>query len=109
MLSCLTYWTQREQTIEGACRWKADLDQKVTLADGSQMQKITSEDVSHIIFHSVRCFVSMCDMENQINDNDLNNFIANKGFVDVIRASAKANFGIEETFAKIVRKVNNLP
>ncbi|CAI5454871.1 unnamed protein product [Caenorhabditis angaria] len=30
----------RERTIEGALRWKSDLDQKVTLADGSPVPAI---------------------------------------------------------------------
>ncbi|KAE9419607.1 hypothetical protein Angca_009745, partial [Angiostrongylus cantonensis] len=80
-----------EQTIEGACRWKADLDQKVTLVDGSHVPAIL--------------VVNKCDIDNQINEKDLNDLKVKNGFVGVIRASAKANFGIQETFTAIVRKV----
>ncbi|VDM63685.1 unnamed protein product [Angiostrongylus costaricensis] len=84
----------REQTIEGACRWKADLDQKVTLVDGSHVPAIL--------------VVNKCDIDNQINEKDLNDLKVKNGFVSVVRASAKANFGIQETFTAIVRKVRFL-
>ncbi|KAJ1350990.1 Ras, variant 2 [Parelaphostrongylus tenuis] len=81
----------REQTLEGACRWKADLDQKVTLADGSHVPAIL--------------VANKCDMDNQIEEKDLDELRTENGFIAVIRASAKDNFGIQETFDTIVRKI----
>ncbi|ULT80388.1 hypothetical protein L3Y34_010747 [Caenorhabditis briggsae] len=74
----------RERTIEGALRWKTDLDQKVTLADGSPVPAIL--------------LANKCDIENQLGDDKLYDLETNNGFVGSFRTSAKESVGIEEAF-----------
>lgn len=81
----------RERTIEGALRWKADLDQKVTLADGSPVPAIL--------------VANKCDMDNALREEQLHNLEVENGFVGAYRTSAKENVGVEEAFLKLVDQV----
>ncbi|WKY00974.1 hypothetical protein Q1695_015183 [Nippostrongylus brasiliensis] len=81
----------REQSKEGACRWKADLDQKLRLADGSYVPALL--------------LVNKCDLDNQIKDEELGEMKNDRGFFEAVRASAKENIGIHDAFMTVVRKI----
>uniref|UniRef100_A0A914XHV6 Uncharacterized protein n=1 Tax=Plectus sambesii TaxID=2011161 RepID=A0A914XHV6_9BILA len=73
----------RAATFEGALRWKADLDQKVRLADGSPIPAIL--------------LANKCDLdESTISEVDLNKCCEENGFIGAYRTSAKENIGIDE-------------
>ncbi|KAK6043313.1 Ras family protein [Cooperia oncophora] len=79
------------QTKEGACRWKADLDQKLILTDGNHIPSVL--------------VVNKCDLENDVSEEDLMTMKSNNGFVEVMRASAKEDFGIQEAFTAAVKRI----
>uniref|UniRef100_A0A8R1DVQ8 Ras-related protein Rab n=1 Tax=Caenorhabditis japonica TaxID=281687 RepID=A0A8R1DVQ8_CAEJA len=81
----------RERTIEGALRWKSDLDQKVTLADGSPVPAIL--------------LANKCDVDNQLGDDKLYDLETSHGFVGSFRTSAKESVGIEEAFKFLANTV----
>ncbi|PAV65011.1 hypothetical protein WR25_08338 [Diploscapter pachys] len=83
----------RQRTTEGALRWKADLDAKVTLADGSPVPAVL--------------LANKCDMENELTDEELENLEEENGFIASFRTSAKDNFGIDEAFRCVANKVLN--
>ncbi|XGW20881.1 hypothetical protein V3C99_004114 [Haemonchus contortus] len=80
-----------DQTKEGAYRWKADLDQKLILTDGSHIPCIL--------------VVNKCDLENNITDEELNDMKLTYSFTDVMRASAKEDFGIQEAFTAVAKRI----
>lgn len=72
-------------------RWKMDLDQKVTLADGSPVPAIL--------------VANKCDMENALREDSLHNLEVENGFIGAYRTSAKENVGVEEAFRQLVDQV----
>ncbi|GMT05501.1 hypothetical protein PENTCL1PPCAC_27675, partial [Pristionchus entomophagus] len=81
----------RERTIEGALRWKADLDQKLTLADGSAVPTVL--------------LANKCDLNNDISDSRLSELERDNGFIGSFRTSAKDDLGINEAFNRLVESV----
>ncbi|CAD6187545.1 unnamed protein product [Caenorhabditis auriculariae] len=74
----------RERTWEGALRWKADLDSKVTLADGTPVPAIL--------------LANKCDVENSLTDEKLSEMQTSNDFLAAFQTSAKDNTGIDESF-----------
>ncbi|KAF8383588.1 glo-1, partial [Pristionchus pacificus] len=81
----------RERTIEGALRWKADLDQKLTLADGSAVPTVL--------------LANKCDLNNDISDSRLSDLERDNGFIGSFRTSAKDDVGISDAFNRLVESV----
>ncbi|CAI4229284.1 unnamed protein product [Auanema sp. JU1783] len=78
----------REQTIDGALRWKTDLDQKINLTNGEPIPTILLANKN--------------DLPNSITDDKLEELQRDHGFVSVVRVSAKTNLGIDEAFSRLV-------
>ncbi|CAJ0610201.1 unnamed protein product [Cylicocyclus nassatus] len=81
----------RERTKEGAVRWKNDLDQKVVLQDGGQIPAVL--------------VINKCDLDVTIKDSEIKDFKEQNGFIEVIKASAKENYGIEEALNTVMKKI----
>ncbi|EYC14734.1 hypothetical protein Y032_0039g126 [Ancylostoma ceylanicum] len=81
----------RERTKEGACRWKNDLDQKVLLADGSQVPAVL--------------VINKCDLDVNIDEKNLKELEEENRFIGVVRTSAKENYGIDEAILTVLRRV----
>ncbi|KAK5984387.1 hypothetical protein GCK32_015514, partial [Trichostrongylus colubriformis] len=87
----LTVQCLSPQSKDGARRWKADLDQKLVLDDGSQIPAIL--------------VVNKCDLENNITEEDLNDMKSKDGFFQVMRASAKEDYGIQDAFITVAKRI----
>uniref|UniRef100_A0A915BQE5 Ras-related protein Rab n=1 Tax=Parascaris univalens TaxID=6257 RepID=A0A915BQE5_PARUN len=74
----------RQATYDGALRWKADLDNKVCLANGKPVPTVL--------------IANKCDIENKVTEDLLAEYCKKESFIGAFRASAKDNFGIEEGF-----------
>ncbi|KIH68587.1 hypothetical protein ANCDUO_01074 [Ancylostoma duodenale] len=83
--------SSRERTKEGACRWKNDLDQKVVLADGSQVPAVL--------------VINKCDLDVNIDEKNLKELEEKNCFIGVVRTSAKENYGIDEAILTVLRRV----
>lgn len=96
----------RERTIEGALRWKTDLDQKVTLADGSPVPAILlANKVVEGKKKRIWVVCLQCDIDNKLGDDKLYDLETNNGFVGSFRTSAKESVGIEEAFKFLANTV----
>ncbi|VDM40671.1 unnamed protein product [Toxocara canis] len=81
----------RKATYEGALRWKADLDNKVTLANGKPVPAVL--------------VANKCDIENNVTDEMLAESCKKESFIGAFRTSAKDNIGIEESFRFLAQHV----
>ncbi|CAJ0583420.1 unnamed protein product, partial [Mesorhabditis spiculigera] len=81
----------REATHEGALRWKTDLDNKVTLADGSPVPAILLANKS--------------DLDSGVSDEELRQMEREGSFAASFKTSAKDNTNIEEAFKYLAQCV----
>ncbi|VDD97037.1 unnamed protein product [Enterobius vermicularis] len=87
----IVFDSTRNDTYDGALRWKADLDNKVNLADGKPLPSVL--------------LANKCDVENNVTDEKLIEYCKKEGFVGGFRTSAKANIGIEEAFRYLTGRI----
>ena len=81
----------RKATLEGALRWKADLDNKVCLANGRPVPAIL--------------LANKCDLEGHISDQELNETVQAHGFKEYFKVSAKMDIQIEEAIHFLAEQV----
>ena len=73
----------RKATLEGALRWKTDLDNKVCLANGRPVPAVL--------------LANKCDLESHISDEELNDTVQTHDFKGYFKVSAKMDIQIEES------------
>ncbi|EFO23838.1 Ras family protein [Loa loa] len=81
----------RQNTYDGALRWKTDLDSKITLATEKPLPSIL--------------VANKADLDNKITDEKLEEYREKGGFLNVLKTSAKANYGIEDSFDLLVEQI----
>ncbi|MFH4979456.1 hypothetical protein AB6A40_006165 [Gnathostoma spinigerum] len=81
----------RENTYEGALKWKDDLDSKVTLADGNPVPAIL--------------LANKVDLENNVSEDVLKEYGSKNNFVASFRTSAKENLGLEDAFRTLTQHI----
>lgn len=89
----LMFDVNRPKTFESVMRWKADIDSKVTLSDGSKIPCLL--------------LANKCDLV-QLNEKDeemLREFAEQNGFIGSLYTSPKKNINIEEAAKLLVREM----
>ncbi|VDM91536.1 unnamed protein product [Onchocerca ochengi] len=81
----------RQNTYDGALRWKTDLDSKITLATEKPLPSIL--------------VANKADLDNKITDEKLEEYRQKGDFLNVLKTSAKANYGIEDAFGLLAKKI----
>lgn len=84
----------RASTFEAVSKWKADLDSKVTLSDGSPVPCVL--------------LANKCDQakEGLVNNvSQMDDYCKEKGFVGWYETSAKENINIDESARFLVTKI----
>ncbi|OZC12382.1 Ras family protein [Onchocerca flexuosa] len=81
----------RQNTYDGALRWKTDLDSKITLATEKPLPSIL--------------VANKADLDNKITNEKLEEYRQKGDFFDVLKTSAKANYGIEDAFGLLAKKI----
>ncbi|CAG9534918.1 unnamed protein product [Cercopithifilaria johnstoni] len=81
----------RQNTYDGALRWKTDLDSKITLASEKPLPSVL--------------VANKADLDNKITDEMLEEYREKGGFLNALKTSAKANYGIENTFGLLVEQI----
>eukprot|EP01012_Entosiphon_sulcatum_P029621 TRINITY_DN3618_c0_g1_i1.p1 TRINITY_DN3618_c0_g1~~TRINITY_DN3618_c0_g1_i1.p1 ORF type:complete len:216 (+),score=51.92 TRINITY_DN3618_c0_g1_i1:365-1012(+) len=89
----VVYDRTREATWESACKWKEDIDKKVTLPDGQPIPCVL--------------VANKCDLEAKPprSGEELDAFCKEHRFVGWIETSSKENTNVEECFQLLVQKV----
>lgn len=97
----LAYDVNRPKTFESVLRWKKDLDEKVSLSDGSNIPCLL--------------LANKCDLvQNRTEETErfLKEFAKEKGFIGCLYTSPKDNVNIEEAarllVGEILRRQQNL-
>ncbi|VDN01805.1 unnamed protein product [Thelazia callipaeda] len=81
----------RQNTFDGALRWKADLDSKITLANEKSLPVVL--------------VANKADLNNIITNELLKEYKEIGNFLNAMKTSAKANYGIEEAFDFLVEQI----
>uniref|UniRef100_A0AC34F183 Ras-related protein Rab n=1 Tax=Panagrolaimus sp. ES5 TaxID=591445 RepID=A0AC34F183_9BILA len=81
----------RRATLEGALRWKNDLDNKVCLANGRPVPAVLLSN--------------KCDLESHITDDELSETVLKNGFKGFFKVSAKNDIQIEESIHFLAEQV----
>uniref|UniRef100_A0AC34QI52 Uncharacterized protein n=1 Tax=Panagrolaimus sp. JU765 TaxID=591449 RepID=A0AC34QI52_9BILA len=81
----------RRATLEGALRWKTDLDNKVCLANGRPVPAVLISN--------------KCDLESHISDEDLAATVQKHKFKGYFKVSAKSDIQIEESIHFLTEQV----
>mmetsp|Transcript_19575 Transcript_19575/g.29208 ORF Transcript_19575/g.29208 Transcript_19575/m.29208 type:complete len:226 (-) Transcript_19575:227-904(-) len=88
----------RQQTLQNVVKWKADIDKKILLADGSRIPAIlvgNKFDLRNDEGSDTSSFVEMKDAKE----------VAKKcGFLGFVETSAKDNFNVDKACLALVRK-----
>ncbi|VDK43716.1 unnamed protein product [Anisakis simplex] len=87
----IVFDSTRQSTYDGALKWKADLDVKVTLANGKPVPAIL--------------LANKCDIKNNISDEMLNECCKRGSFISAFHTSAKDNIGVEEAFRYLAEHI----
>uniref|UniRef100_A0A915Q699 Uncharacterized protein n=1 Tax=Setaria digitata TaxID=48799 RepID=A0A915Q699_9BILA len=82
----------RQNTYEGALRWKADLDSKITLASEKPLPAILVAN-------------KVADLDNKITSGKLEEYREKGAFLNALKTSAKANYGIEDAFGLLAKQI----
>uniref|UniRef100_A0A0R3RPE8 Ras-related protein Rab n=1 Tax=Elaeophora elaphi TaxID=1147741 RepID=A0A0R3RPE8_9BILA len=81
----------RQNTYDGALRWKTDLDSKITLANEKPLPSIL--------------VANKADLDNKITHEKLEEYREKGGFLNALKTSAKANYGIEDAFGLLAEQI----
>ncbi|VDN94937.1 unnamed protein product [Brugia pahangi] len=81
----------RQNTYDGALRWKSDLDSKITLATGKPLPCIL--------------VANKADLDNKITSGKLEEYREKGGFLNALKTSAKSNYGIEDAFGLLTEQI----
>ncbi|VBB32542.1 unnamed protein product [Acanthocheilonema viteae] len=81
----------RQNTYDGALRWKTDLDSKITLANEKPLPCIL--------------LANKADLDNKVTDDKLEEYREKGGFLNALKTSAKANYGIENAFGLLAEQI----
>ncbi|VDK84672.1 unnamed protein product, partial [Litomosoides sigmodontis] len=81
----------RQNTYDGALRWKSDLDNKITLANEKPLPSIL--------------VANKADLDNKITDEKLEEYREKGAFLNALKTSAKANYGIENAFGLLAEQI----
>lgn len=84
----------RASTFEAVVRWKNDLDSKVTLPDGNPIPCVLIAN---------KCDLSKDNLAN--NNEQMNEFCRDKGFVGWFETSAKDDINVEQAAKFLVSEV----
>ncbi|KAM3720677.1 Ras-related protein [Dirofilaria immitis] len=87
----IVFDTTRQNTYDGALRWKTDLDSKITLATEKPLPSIL--------------IANKADLDNKITDEKLEEYREKGGFLHALKTSAKANYGIEDAFGLLAKQI----
>uniref|UniRef100_A0A7E4W8P6 Ras-related protein Rab n=1 Tax=Panagrellus redivivus TaxID=6233 RepID=A0A7E4W8P6_PANRE len=81
----------RKATLEGALRWKTDLDNKVCLANGRPVPAVL--------------LANKCDLPSHVTDADLQEVVDKHGFKKYFKVSAKSDIQIEDSILHLAEQV----
>jgi len=82
----------RASTFEAAKKWKLDIDQKVTLPNGDPLPVVLVANKIDLV-------------KNPCNEELMNNFCKEYGFIEWFGTSAKENLNISESLNSLVKRV----
>eukprot|EP01138_Halocafeteria_seosinensis_P012451 gb/GECG01012723.1/.p1 GENE.gb/GECG01012723.1/~~gb/GECG01012723.1/.p1 ORF type:complete len:213 (+),score=35.34 gb/GECG01012723.1/:1-639(+) len=87
----LVFDVSRPETLNGAAKWKSEIDSKVKLPNGEPLP--------------VMLLANKCDKEVEVNKDEINQFCEKHGFVGWYETSAKTNHNIEESINGLVKSI----
>lgn len=87
----LVYDVSRPETFENVKKWKAEIESKVTLPDGSPLPVVLVGN--------------KCDKESVVDNAQLDAFCESNGFIGWFETSAKENINIQQCATFLVREV----
>lgn len=89
----LVFDVNRAKTFDSVLRWKADLDQKVSLSDGSNIPCIL--------------LANKCDLVQRTEKDEemLKKFAQQNGFIGCLYTSPKDNINIEQAAKLLIREI----
>lgn len=87
----LVYDISRPETFENVKKWKAEIESKVTLPDGSPLPVVLVGN--------------KCDKESAVDSSQLDLFCEQSGFVGWYETSAKENVNIDECATFLVKDI----
>jgi len=91
--ACVVFDVGAANTLETALRWKNDVDEKVRLSNGSPVPTVL--------------FANKCDLEQKIQDEEIQQFADQHGFIAWFKTSAKSNTGIEEGIEFLITRIKS--
>ncbi|KAI1716537.1 ras family domain-containing protein [Ditylenchus destructor] len=87
----IVYDVKRHETLNGAFRWKKDLDSKLLLDDGQPIPSVL--------------VANKCDLDNNVTEHELADYAKQGGFRAAFKISAKTGLSVDSTLDYLIRSV----
>ena len=97
----------RGATFDGALKWKADLDQKLSLLDGRPIPAVL---VANKVWDETGKRYLQCDIDDSLSptDAELEAACRQHGFLKYFRTSAKENINVEQAMTFLASNVSGI-